>query len=108
MNDTKTLTDIVASEIINRQHQDNASFDEVVDEMNLPWLAIRICQFHELQVKREDISAVCIGAVALAQISMFPDMYYLDGVTHQFKADTDAKLRKCYTEMELEYFGIAI
>lgn len=107
MNDAKTLTDIVASEIISKQHQDNTSFDEVVDEMNLPWLAIRICQFHELQVKREDISAVCIGAVALAQISMFPDLHYLDGVTQRFQADLTAKQRKYYTEMELEHFGIS-
>lgn len=85
MNHTKILTDIVASEIVSsNMKQSQKTFDEVVESMNLKILAERVRSFHDLQVSDADMVVCIIGAVATAQISLFPDSFVLNGLTETF------------------------
>ena len=81
MPQTKILTDIIASEIVSsNMKQSQKSFDDVVDSMNLHILASKICEYHKLDVPKEDIHVCILGALMTAQVTLFPQKFILDGL----------------------------
>lgn len=85
MNHKAKLTDIIASEIVSsNMKQSQKTFDEVVDSMNLNILASKICKYHEIDIPDGDIYVCILGGIMQAQVTLFPQMFILNGLTESW------------------------